>query len=126
MFQRTLTACDSNRLGGHQSTELTAPGGRLLEQRNGLGIVERVEGISCVKPKGALYLFPKIDTARFNIADDERFILDFLLAEKVLMVQGSGFHWPAPDHFRVVFLPHTEQLHESIGRLKRFLSTYRQ
>ena len=115
-------------LGGHQSIfELTAPGGRLLEQRNvAWELLNEVEGISCVKPKGALYLFPKIDTARFNIADDERFILDFLLAEKVLMVQGSGFHWPAPDHFRVVFLPHTEQLHESIGRLKRFLSTYRQ
>ena len=67
-------------------------------------LLNEVEGISCVKPKGALYLFPK-STAQFNIADDERFILDFLLAEKVLMVQGSGFHWPAPDHFRVVFYP---------------------
>jgi alanine-synthesizing transaminase len=115
-------------LGGHQSIfELTAPGGRLFEQRNvAWELLNEIDGVSCVKPKGALYLFPKIDAAQFNIEDDERFILDFLLAEKVLMVQGSGFHWPTPDHFRVVFLPHTEQLHESIGRLKRFLSTYRQ
>ena len=114
-------------LGGHQSIfELTKPGGRLYEQRNiAWELLNDIEGISCVKPKGALYLFPKIDTQRFNIKDDEQFVLDFLLAEKVLMVQGTGFHWPKPDHFRVVFLPHVEQLHESMDRLGRFLASYR-
>jgi alanine-synthesizing transaminase len=115
-------------LGGHQSIfELTKPGGRLYEQRNiAWELLNDIEGISCVKPKGALYLFPKIDTQRFNIKDDEQFVLDLLLAEKVLMVQGTGFNWSKPDHFRVVFLPHVEQLKESMGRVKRFLDDYRQ
>ena len=115
-------------LGGHQSIyELTAPGGRLYEQRNvAWQLLNEIDGVSCVKPKGALYLFPKIDTAKFNISDDEQFILDLLLQEKVLMVQGSGFSWARPDHFRVVFLPHVEQLGEALGRLKNFLGTYRQ
>jgi alanine-synthesizing transaminase len=115
-------------LGGHQSIfELTKPGGRLYEQRNiTWELLNDIEGISCVKPKGALYLFPKIDTQRFNIKDDEQFVLDLLLAEKVLMVQGTGFNWSKPDHFRVVFLPHVEQLQESMGRVKRFLDDYRQ
>jgi alanine-synthesizing transaminase len=115
-------------LGGHQSIfELTKPGGRLYEQRNiAWELLNDIEGISCVKPKGALYLFPKIDTQRFNIKDDEQFVLDLLLAEKVLMVQGTGFNWSKPDHFRVVFLPHVEQLQESMGRVKRFLDDYRQ
>lgn len=115
-------------LGGHQSIfELTKPGGRLYEQRNiAWELLNDIEGISCVKPKGALYLFPKIDTQRFNIKDDEQFVLDLLLAEKVLMVQGTGFNWSKPDHFRVVFLPHVEQLQESMGRVKRFLGDYRQ
>lgn len=115
-------------LGGHQSIfELTKPGGRLYEQRNvAWELLNEIDGISCVKPRGALYLFPKIDTQRFNIKDDEQFVLDLLLAEKVLMVQGTGFNWPKPDHFRVVFLPHVEQLQESIGRVKRFLDDYRQ
>jgi alanine-synthesizing transaminase len=115
-------------LGGHQSIfELTKPGGRLYEQRNiAWELLNDIEGISCVKPKGALYLFPKIDTQRFNIKNDEQFVLDLLLAEKVLMVQGTGFNWSKPDHFRVVFLPHVEQLQESMGRVKRFLDDYRQ
>jgi alanine-synthesizing transaminase len=115
-------------LGGHQSIfELTKPGGRLYEQRNiAWELLNDIEGISCVKPKGALYLFPKIDTQRFNIKDDEQFVLDLLLAEKVLMVQGTGFNWSKPDHFRVVFLPHVEQLQESMIRVKRFLDDYRQ
>ena len=115
-------------LGGHQSIfELTKPGGRLYEQRNiAWELLNDIEGISCVKPKGALYLFPKIDTQRFNIKDDEQSVLDLLLAEKVLMVQGTGFNWSKPDHFRVVFLPHVEQLQESMGRVKRFLDDYRQ
>jgi alanine-synthesizing transaminase len=115
-------------LGGHQSIfELTKPGGRLYEQRNvAWELLNEIDGITCVKPKGALYLFPKIDTQRFNIQDDEQFVLDLLLAEKVLMVQGTGFNWPKPDHFRVVFLPHVEQLRESMNRVKRFLDDYRQ
>ena len=115
-------------LGGHQSIfELTAPGGRLFEQRNvAWQLLNEIDGISCVKPKGALYLFPKIDTAKFNIQDDEQFALDLLMQEKVLMVQGSGFNWPRADHFRIVFLPHVEQLKEALGRLKNFLASYRQ
>ena len=115
-------------LGGHQSIfELTAPGGRLHEQRNlAWELLNKIDGVSCTKPKGALYLFPKLDTKRFNVRDDMQFVLDFLLAEKVLTVQGTGFHWPKPDHFRVVFLPHVEQIRESIGRLERFLANYRQ
>lgn len=115
-------------LGGHQSIfELTAPGGRLFEQRNvAWQLLNEIEGISCVKPKGALYLFPKIDTAKFNIQDDEQFALDLLMQEKVLMVHGSGFNWPRADHFRIVFLPHVEQLKEALGRLKNFLASYRQ
>ena len=110
-------------LGGHQSIfELTAPGGRLYEQRNlAWELLNNIDGVSCVKPKGALYLFPKLDTDRFNVQDDEQFVLDFLLAERVLMVQGTGFHWPKPDHFRVVFLPLLEQLRESMDRLERLL-----
>jgi len=115
-------------LGGHQSIfELTKPGGRLYEQRNvAWELLNSIDGISCVKPKGALYLFPKIDTEKFNISDDEQFVLDLLQAEKVLMVQGTGFNWPKPDHFRVVFLPHEEQLPEAMDRLRRFLDSYRQ
>ena len=115
-------------LGGHQSIfELTAPGGRLFEQRNvAWQLLNEIDGISCVKPKGALYLFPKIDTAKFNIQDDEQFSLDLLMQEKVLMVHGSGFNWPRADHFRIVFLPHVEQLKEALGRLKNFLASYRQ
>ena len=115
-------------LGGHQSIyELTAPGGRLYEQRNvAWQMLNEIDGVSCVKPKGALYLFPRIDTEKFNIQDDEQFILDVLMQEKVLMVQGSGFNWPRHDHFRIVFLPHVEDLREALGRLKRFLANYRQ
>jgi alanine-synthesizing transaminase len=115
-------------LGGYQSiNELITPGGRLYEQRNlAWQMLDAIDGISCVKPRGALYLFPKIDTRKFNIRDDEQFTLDLLQQEKVLVVQGTGFNWPEPDHFRVVFLPHIEDLEEAIGRLERFLATYRQ
>jgi alanine-synthesizing transaminase len=115
-------------LGGHQSIfDLTAPGGRLYEQRNvAWQMLNEIDGVSCVKPKGALYLFPKIDVAKFNIEDDERFVLDLLLQEKVLVVQGSGFNWQGMDHFRVVFLPHVEQLKEALTRLGTFLKNYRQ
>ena len=73
-----------------------------------------------------MYLFPKIDTKKYNIKDDQKMILDFLIQEKVLLVQGSGFNWPKPDHFRIVTLPHVEDLEIAIGRFERFLATYRQ
>jgi alanine-synthesizing transaminase len=115
-------------LGGYQSiNELTVAGGRLYEQRNlAWRLLNDIDGVSCVKPMGALYLFPKIDTKKFNITNDEQFVLDLLIKEKVLVVQGSGFNWPKPDHFRIVFLPHEEDLTEAIGRIDKFLSTYRQ
>ena len=115
-------------LGGYQSiSDLVRPGGRLAEQRDlAWQLLTEIEGISCVKPLGALYLFARLDVDRFNITDDERFVLDLLRQEKVLVVQGSAFNWPRPDHFRIVFLPHPEDLRDAIGRLQRFLSGYRQ
>ena len=115
-------------LGGYQSIrEYTLPGGRLYEQRElAWRLLNEIDGLSCVKPRGALYFFPKLSAKRFNITDDEQFALDLLRQEKLLVVQGSGFNWPHPDHFRIVFLPHAEELREAIGRLKRFLDHYRQ
>lgn len=115
-------------LGGYQSIgELVRPGGRLYEQRElAWRLLNEIDGVSCAKPQGALYLFPKLDIERFNITDDERFVLDLLRQEKVLVVQGSAFGWPKPDHFRIVFLPHAEDLQEAMGRLERFLGQYRQ
>ena len=115
-------------LGGYQSiNELILPGGRLLEQRDKAHeLLNQIPGVSCVKPKGALYLFPKIDIKRYNIHDDEKMMYDFLMQEKVLMVHGTGFNWPKPDHFRIVTLPRVDDLELAIGRFERFLSTYRQ
>ena len=115
-------------LGGYQSiNELTTPGGRLYEQRLlAWEMLNAIDGVSCVKPMGALYLFPKLDVKKFNIQDDEQFVLDLLVKEKVLVVHGSGFNWDEPDHFRIVFLPHEEELKDAIERLDHFLSSYRQ
>jgi alanine-synthesizing transaminase len=115
-------------LGGRQSVyDLTRPGGKLCEQRDlSYSLVSGIEGVSCVKPKAAFYLFPKLDIKKFNISSDERFVLDFLRSEKVLMVHGRGFNWPYPDHFRIVYLPNVEDLAEVMGKLKGFLSSYRQ
>jgi alanine-synthesizing transaminase len=115
-------------LGGYQSlTELISPGGRLYEQRNAAyESFNAIPGISSVKPRGALYLFPKIDVRKYNICDDQKFLLDFLLSKKVLMVQGTGFNWPAPDHFRVVFLPTVEEIRVVAQRMTDFLREYRQ
>ncbi len=115
-------------LGGYQSIkDLIIPGGRLREQRDmAYNILTDIPGISCVKPKGALYLFPKIDIKRFGITNDMQFILDFLREKKVLMVQGTGFNWPDPDHFRIVFLPRVDELERVMNDLKDFLATYRQ
>lgn len=115
-------------LGGYQSIDdLVKPTGRLYKQRD--IVYERlnqIEGIDCVKPQGALYAFPRIDTKRFNITDDVQFALDFLKQEKVLIVQGTGFNWKEPNHFRVVFLPGPTELNECMDRLERFMANYRQ
>jgi len=114
-------------LGGHQSiVELVAPEGRLARQRDlAWELLTQIPGVSCYKPKAALYLFPRLDPKRYPIADDQQFILELLLEEKVLLVQGTGFNWPSPDHFRVVFLPNVDDLREAIGRIARFLEHYR-
>ncbi|THB63216.1 MAG: pyridoxal phosphate-dependent aminotransferase [Gammaproteobacteria bacterium] len=115
-------------IGGYQSiNDLIKPEGRLYEQRETAHkMISEIPGLSCVKPKGALYLFPKIDTERFSIKNDQRFILDLLLKEKILVVEGTAFNYPTPDHFRVVFLPRVEDLKEAIGRIGNFLETYSQ
>jgi alanine-synthesizing transaminase len=115
-------------LGGYQSIkDLIAPGGRLLEQRDlAHKLLNDIPGVSCVKPKGALYAFPKLDPQVHRIVDDERFALDLLRGERLLIVQGTGFNWPRPDHFRVVTLARTEDLRIAMQRLGNFLSEYSQ
>ena len=115
-------------LGGHQSiNELILPGGRLLEQRDrAWELLNQIPGVSCTKPAGALYLFPRLDPKVHPIRDDERFAFDLLSEEKLLVVHGTGFNWPTHDHFRIVFLPRVEELEDAVGRLERFLSTYSQ
>lgn len=115
-------------LGGYQSIyDLTKPGGRMVEQRNlAWEMLNAIPGVSCVKPKGALYLFPRIDIRKFNISNDERFVLDFLRDQKILLVHGRAFNWPEVDHFRVVFLPNHETLTEALNKLGTFLSGYTQ
>ena len=115
-------------LGGHQSIyEYTGPGGELHKRREfAYEMLNSIEGITCVKPKSAIYLFPRIDTTKFNILDDQKFVLDLLLQEKILVVQGTGFSYPYPDHFRVVFLPPVNELSQAIHGIERFLSHYQQ
>ena len=114
-------------LGGYQSIDdLVAPSGRLCKQRDlAYEMLTAIPGVSCVKPKAAMYLFPKLDQKIYPIKDDQQFILDLLLEEKVLLVQGTGFNWKTPDHFRVVFLPNVDDLTEAIKRIARFLESYR-
>lgn len=114
-------------LGGYQSiNDLIRPNGRLYEQREvAWRMLNDIPGVSCTKPEGALYLFPKLDPVIYPIEDDQAFILELLQAERVLLVQGTGFNWPHTDHFRVVFLPHIDELKEAINRLARFLAQYR-
>ena len=114
-------------LGGYQSiNELVAPTGRLCRQRDlAWELLTSIPGVTCVKPQAAMYLFPRLDPKMYPIANDQQFILDLLLQEKVLVVQGSGFNWPHPDHFRVVFLPSMDDLHDAMGRIARFLEQYR-
>ncbi len=114
-------------LGGYQSIDdLVLPTGRLGKQRDlAFDLLTGIPGVSCVKPRAALYLFPRLDPHIYPIADDQQFVLELLLEEKVLLVQGTGFNWPQTDHMRVVFLPHEDDLKDAMGRLARFLDRYR-
>ncbi|MBK1679901.1 pyridoxal phosphate-dependent aminotransferase [Rhodocyclus tenuis] len=114
-------------LGGYQSIDdLIAPGGRMRRQRDlAYELITAIPGVTCVKPKATLYMFPRLDPKIYPIADDQEFIAELLEAERVLLVQGTGFNWPQPDHFRLVFLPHEDDLREAVGRLARFLEGYR-
>ena len=115
-------------LGGYQSvTEYIKPGGRVYEQRECIyNALKDIPGISVVKPHAAFYIFPKIDTEKFNITNDEQFALDFLHEKQVLIVPGKGFNWMKPDHFRIVYLPNIRQLEKSMEKLREFLRTYQQ
>jgi alanine-synthesizing transaminase len=115
-------------LGGRQSiADLVLPGGRLREQRDrAWQRLSEIPGVSCVKPQGALYAFPRLDPAVHKIHDDEKFVLDLLMREKIQVVQGTGFGWPRPDHFRIVTLPRADDLDAAITRIGRFLTGYRQ
>ncbi|MBU3738806.1 MAG: pyridoxal phosphate-dependent aminotransferase [Rhodoferax sp.] len=114
-------------LGGYQSiNELVAPGGRLRRQRDlAYELITAIPGVTCVKPSAALYMFPRLDPTVYPIEDDRLFFLEVLKETRVMLVQGTGFNWPHPDHFRIVFLPHEDDLREAIGRLARFLESYR-
>ncbi|WP_144208049.1 pyridoxal phosphate-dependent aminotransferase [Shewanella donghaensis] len=115
-------------LGGYQSiNELILPNGRLTAQRDVcFDVLNSIPGVSVKKPKGALYAFPKLDMKKFNLRDDERLVLDLLKTEKILLVQGTAFNWPEPDHVRVVFLPHKEDLSKALTDFGTFLETYSQ
>ncbi len=114
-------------LGGYQSIDdLVAPSGRLCKQRDlAYDMITAIPGVTCVKPKAAMYLFPKLDSKMYPIKDDQQFILELLLEEKVLLVQGTGFNCKTPDHFRIVFLPNVDDLTEAMKRIARFLENYR-
>jgi alanine-synthesizing transaminase len=114
-------------LGGYQSiNDLTCAGGRLRRQRDlAYELITAIPGVSCVKPSAALYMFPRLDPAVYPIKDDRQFFLELLKETKVMLVQGTGFNWAEPDHFRIVFLPHEEDLREAINRIAKFLESYR-
>ena len=114
-------------LGGYQSIQdLVAPTGRLCRQRDlAYQLLSEIPGVSVVKPKAALYMFPRLDPEMYPITDDQQFAYDLLAQEKVLVVQGTGFNYPTPDHFRLVFLPNTDDLTEAVGRIAQYLSTIR-
>ena len=115
-------------LGGYQSVDdLLLPGGRIYEQREFIyNAINDIPGLSAVKPKAAFYIFPKIDTAKFDIYDDEKFVVDFLHKHHILLVHGGGFNWQQPDHFRIVYLPKMEDLKTTADKMREFLSTYKQ
>jgi alanine-synthesizing transaminase len=114
-------------LGGYQSiNDLVGEGGRLRKQRDlAYELITAIPGVTCVKPHAALYLFPRLDPKVYPIKDDQQFFLEMLQETKVMLVQGTGFNWPNPDHFRVVFLPHEDELREAIARMAKFLENYR-
>ncbi|MFN4118482.1 pyridoxal phosphate-dependent aminotransferase [Acidovorax sp.] len=114
-------------LGGYQSiNELVGEGGRLRKQRDlAYELITAIPGVTCVKPQAALYMFPRLDPAVYPIEDDQQFFLELLQETKVMLVQGTGFNWSAPDHFRIVFLPHEDDLRDAIGRVAKFLEQYR-
>ena len=114
-------------LGGYQSiNDLVCEGGRLRRQRDlAYELITAIPGVSCVKPQAALYMFPRLDPAVYPITDDRQFFLEVLRETRVMLVQGTGFNWKKPDHFRIVFLPHEDDLREAIGRIARFLEHYR-
>ncbi len=114
-------------LGGYQSiNDLTCEGGRLRRQRDlAYELITAIPGVTCVKPVAALYMFPRLDPAMYPIKDDRQFFLELLRETRVMLVQGTGFNWPDPDHFRIVFLPHEDDLREAIGRIAKFLESYR-
>ncbi|GAB3355554.1 MULTISPECIES: pyridoxal phosphate-dependent aminotransferase [Giesbergeria] len=114
-------------LGGYQSiNDLVCEGGRLRKQRDlAHALITAIPGVSCVKPQAALYMFPRLDPKVYPIEDDQQFFLELLQETKVMLVQGTGFNWPSPDHFRIVFLPHEADLREAIGRVAKFLEQYR-
>ncbi|ABM43330.1 MULTISPECIES: pyridoxal phosphate-dependent aminotransferase [Diaphorobacter] len=115
-------------LGGYQSiNDLVKPGGRLCRQRDlAYELITAIPGVTCVKPQAALYMFPRLDPEMYPIADDRQFFMEVLRATRVMLVQGSGFNYPDNQHFRIVFLPHEDDLREAIGRLAGFLAAYRQ
>jgi alanine-synthesizing transaminase len=114
-------------LGGYQSiNDLVCEGGRLCRQRDiAYELITAIPGVSCVKPSAALYMFARLDPTMYPIVDDQQFFLELLQETRVMLVQGTGFNWPAPDHFRIVFLPHESDLREAIGRIAKFLEGYR-
>ena len=114
-------------LGGYQSiNELVGEGGRLRRQRDlAYELITAIPGVSCVKPQAALYMFPRLDPTMYPIQDDRQFFLELLQETRVMLVQGTGFNWASPDHFRIVFLPHEDDLREAIGRIAKFLASYR-
>ena len=114
-------------LGGYQSiNDLTCEGGRLRRQRDlAYELITAIPGVTCVKPVAALYMFPKLNPVIYPITDDRQFFLELLRETRVMLVQGTGFNWPDPDHFRIVFLPHEDDLREAIGRIAKFLESYR-
>jgi alanine-synthesizing transaminase len=114
-------------LGGYQSiNDLVGEGGRLRKQRDlAYELITAIPGVTCVKPQAALYMFPRLDPKIYPIKDDQQFFLELLEETKVMLVQGTGFNWPDTDHFRIVFLPHVDDLREAILRIAKFLENYR-
>jgi alanine-synthesizing transaminase len=114
-------------LGGYQSiNDLVGEGGRLRRQRDlAYQLITAIPGVTCVKPTAALYMFVRLDATMYPIADDQQFFLELLRETRVMLVQGTGFNWPEPDHFRIVFLPHEDDLREAVSRIAKFLESYR-